>query len=922
MLVLVGRVDSETIVVESDNGEKHAFHIPHMKFNQKKLEELKNRNRDPKQFIGASVLSSIAVVNDDDPEYMKQRYQKEYERTSQKSRQGSSPATTPTFKFYLYDDNGILVQENLSLHDIQQILLIQSKSFGLSQLQWLIAPLKHQQRRQQQQQPQHQQPQQPHRQPKKVQSLRYWLNPPKWIRIFAGLTTGKTSSRVDQILASMEMNALKKTPFNKMPTTLKMVVMTTNKPPATLNAKVASSKTSNINPPQFPNPNTVEQEGTEVTPAPYARTTESVPDTTHNGTWSWMDVTKREQLGNMPVSSSFNPIRGPMLPQITAKDLITDLVTRRPSPTVPMATIDYTKTNSPIESLGIQGESATEFGPLQTFQQVTSKDGQVLFTSQSISSNSGGAGPQTPPTIPSEPAEPTMNENHIEDHEHHPHHDENHHDNHQHHHEHDGHGHGHDQEPDSHDHGHDHEHDDHEHGHDHDHHGHHEHHFTPSNLPKIALPQGSSDNLGLAASTSHLTRAERAFVDVNNELGFRFYRKLLKDHGQENMVFSSISTTTSLAMVFLGSRGNTSWQLNEILRLDEMISFNPHLMFKNITDTLAESNELLTTACLKALLVDKNEDPLMEFYKARARYFYNGLIENVDYDQIEEEIKELINQMIFMKTKKRVKDFLGHEHPHPVGPMSFFGANFFHGKPGVQGDVEEMNFINLPRARRLVSVSSMRKEARLNACYHRGMDVSALELPYSDPALSLILILPGKQTEFIAGGLQKIESKLSVENWNELMTAFLPLDLDIQVPIFQHRSMLDLSDAVKNMSAKYAFDGDNADFTGINGGLDLYLSSILQLNEFRFDSVFLNEEQDPATQESEKEPKSGIWDLFGLSRNGRQTEGESQRFQLRPSVGMFMGLCSLAGGSDLRAIVSLMFESSFMVFDIIKLFSP
>lgn len=67
----------------------------------------------------------------------------------------------------------------------------------------------------------------------------------------------------------------------------------------------------------------------------------------------------------------------------------------------------------------------------------------------------------------------------------------------------------------------------------------------------------------------------------------------------------------------------------------------------------------------------------MEFYKARARYFYNGLIENVDYDNIEEEIRELINQMIFMKTNKLVKEFLGHEHPHPAGPMSFFGANFF-----------------------------------------------------------------------------------------------------------------------------------------------------------------------------------------------------------------------------------------------------
>lgn len=192
-----------------------------------------------------------------------------------------------------------------------------------------------------------------------------------------------------------------------------------------------------------------------------------------------------------------------------------------------------------------------------------------------------------------------------------------------------------------------------------------------------------------------------------------------------------------------------------------------------------------------------------------------------------------------------------------------------------------MNFINLPRARRLVSVPSIKQQARLNACYHRGMDVSALEIPYSDPALSLILILPGKQTEFIAGGLQKIESKLNVENWNELMTAFLPLELDIQVPIFQHRSMLDLSDAVKNLGAKYAFDADKGDFTGINGGLDLYLSSILQLNEFRFDSVSKNEELDQDTNESEKEPKSPLWDLFGLSRNGRQTEDESQRFQLR-----------------------------------------
>ncbi len=43
----------------------------------------------------------------------------------------------PQFKFYLYDDNGQLVQENLSLHDIQYLLLVQTQS-GLRNLGWIL----------------------------------------------------------------------------------------------------------------------------------------------------------------------------------------------------------------------------------------------------------------------------------------------------------------------------------------------------------------------------------------------------------------------------------------------------------------------------------------------------------------------------------------------------------------------------------------------------------------------------------------------------------------------------------------------------------------------------------------------------------------------------------------------------------------
>ena len=59
-----------------------------------------------------------------------------------------------------------------------------------------------------------------------------------------------------------------------------------------------------------------------------------------------------------------------------------------------------------------------------------------------------------------------------------------------------------------------------------------------------------------------------------------------------------------LAMIFLGARGTTSWQMNELLKLDEMISFNPHLMYKNVTEALMEMPDDLTAACVKQIWVD------------------------------------------------------------------------------------------------------------------------------------------------------------------------------------------------------------------------------------------------------------------------------------------------------------------------------
>ena len=68
-----------------------------------------------------SVVTSISVVSPDDPESVRQQHERDYKKYAVESMQAT--VTQPKFKFYLYNEEGDLVQEELSIHDIQHFFL-------------------------------------------------------------------------------------------------------------------------------------------------------------------------------------------------------------------------------------------------------------------------------------------------------------------------------------------------------------------------------------------------------------------------------------------------------------------------------------------------------------------------------------------------------------------------------------------------------------------------------------------------------------------------------------------------------------------------------------------------------------------------------------------------------------------------------
>jgi serpin B len=106
--------------------------------------------------------------------------------------------------------------------------------------------------------------------------------------------------------------------------------------------------------------------------------------------------------------------------------------------------------------------------------------------------------------------------------------------------------------------------------------------------------------------------------------------------------------------------------------------------------------------------------------------------------------------------------------------------------------------------------------------YAGGDGLQVLELPYGDKSLSMVVLLPEK-----TDGLAELEATLTRDNLQHWTSALRPEQVDVYLPRFQTTASFDLNDTLKRMGMPSAFDPRAADFSGMTGGKDLYLSKIV-----------------------------------------------------------------------------------------------
>lgn len=205
---------------------------------------------------------------------------------------------------------------------------------------------------------------------------------------------------------------------------------------------------------------------------------------------------------------------------------------------------------------------------------------------------------------------------------------------------------------------------------------------NPTRAPvPVRLQSAPKDALGLEQSTVNLDPDFMDFAKLCNDLAFSYWSTLQTDGVStgRSVILSPFGITSMLSMVFLGARGATSGEMNEILKLDDMITFNPHLVFRNVTDSIENlrENGVYTSALVRELFSDRAKGKLLPFYKEKSQQYYAGYVEEANFNLINDIVRRRTNLLVKRHTWGKIMEYLRTNTIVLRGPLAAVTATVF-----------------------------------------------------------------------------------------------------------------------------------------------------------------------------------------------------------------------------------------------------
>ena len=293
----------------------------------------------------------------------------------------------------------------------------------------------------------------------------------------------------------------------------------------------------------------------------------------------------------------------------------------------------------------------------------------------------------------------------------------------------------------------------------------------------------------------------------------------------ENLFFSPLSLSLALAMTYAGAQGETASQMAQTLHFTQPPErLHPAFNHLDLQLTAAQSggskSQPFQLSIANSLWGEQTYTFLPEFLDTISLNYGAGL-RLLDFIGAPEPGREEINQWVEQETHEKIKDLI------PKGAITkdtrlvlanaiYFKADWVNQFSPDSTQEMPFNLLNGGQA----SIPMMRMDDPTYLGYMAGDGFQAVELPYVGGSASMLVLVPdqGKFVDFEAG--------LSAGQVTSIRQALEQRMVDLTFPKFSFEAQFSLADALQQLGMVDAFDPGLADFSGMDGKGELYISNV------------------------------------------------------------------------------------------------
>ncbi|XP_036101360.1 serpin B10 isoform X2 [Molossus molossus] len=328
-----------------------------------------------------------------------------------------------------------------------------------------------------------------------------------------------------------------------------------------------------------------------------------------------------------------------------------------------------------------------------------------------------------------------------------------------------------------------------------------------------------------------------------NRFALEFSRKIAESSEGKNIFFSPWGISASLAMVCLGTRGNTASQIAQVLQFDrdqDMMScpeskkkrkedFNLGkveeicLDFQKLISEINNPSNAYVLKTANGLYAEKTY-PFQNKYLEDMKTCFGAEPRSVNFLGASDQIRKEINAWVASQTEGKIVNLLPDDAVDATTRMVLVNALYFKGLWEHQFSVQntaEKPFRISKTASKPVQMMSMRE--KLPVFHIEEPQATGLQLYYESRDLSLFILLPED-----IGGLGQLEEaatyeKLSAWSHADMMELY---DVQLHLPRFRLEETYDLKSALRGLGVSDAFNQGKADFSGMSAARNLFLSNV------------------------------------------------------------------------------------------------